>query len=203
MAATATSPTAWPAARRRGSLARREALWGVLCALPWFLGFIIFTAGPMVASVVLSLTSWDLLSAPHFVGVQNYLALKDDPSVLHSLEVTTFYAVLAVPLHTVIGLFLAILLNQKIRFQRFVRTVYYLPSVVSGVAVALLWRWIFSPDFGLLNTLLGYVGITGPAWLADEHTVIPAFVLMSLWGVGAGMIIYLAGLKGIPTDLYE
>jgi multiple sugar transport system permease protein len=106
-------------------------------------------------------------------------------------------------LHTVFGMLLAILLNQKIRFQRFVRTVYYLPSVVSGVAVALLWQWIFSPDFGLLNALLGLVGITGPAWLADEHTVIISFVIMSLWGVGAGMIIYLAGLQGIPSDLYE
>jgi multiple sugar transport system permease protein len=190
--------------RRRGSLARREAVWGIACASPWFIGFFVFTAGPMLASIVLSLTSWDLLTAPHFVGLQNYQTLfGGDSSVWHSLLVTTFYAVLAVPLHTVFGLILAILLNQKIKFQRFVRTVYYLPSVVSGVAVALLWQWIFSPDFGLLNTLLGYVGIKGPAWLADEHTVILAFVVMSLWGVGAGMIIYLAGLQGIPSDLYE
>jgi multiple sugar transport system permease protein len=191
-------------ARRSGHLARREALWGLACASPWFIGFFVFTAGPMLASILLSLTSWDLLTAPHFVGLQNYQTLfGGDSSVWHSLEVTTFYTVLAVPLNTAFGLFLAILLNQKIRFQRFVRTVYYLPSVVSGVAVALLWQWIFSPDFGLLNTLLGYVGIKGPAWLADGHTVIPAFVVMSLWGVGASMIIYLAGLQGIPSDLYE
>ncbi len=190
--------------RKYGKVARREALWGFACASPWFFGFLIFTAGPMLASIGLSLTSWDLLTAPHFAGLSNYgTLLSGDSSVWHSLQVTTFYAALAVPLHTAFGLFLAILLNQRIRFQRFVRTVYYLPSVVSGVAVALLWRWIFSPDFGLLNTLLGYVGIAGPAWLSDEHTVIFAFVIMSLWGVGAGMIIYLAGLQGIPTDLYE
>ncbi|MCL5946530.1 MAG: sugar ABC transporter permease [Chloroflexi bacterium] len=189
---------------RYSRLARREAMWGFLCASPWFFGFFVFTAGPMLASIVLSLTRWDLLSAPRFVGFQNYKTLlSGDTSVWHSLEVTTYYALLAVPLHTAFGLFLAILLNQKIRFQRFVRTVYYLPSVVSGVAVALLWQWIFSPDFGLLNTLLSYVGIKGPAWLADGRTVIPAFVIMSLWGVGASMIIYLAGLQGIPTELYE
>lgn len=199
MAAAGTAP-----ARRGARMARREALWGYLCAAPWFIGFFVFTAGPMLASVVLSFTSWDLLTPPHFVGLQNYQTLFGaDTSVWHSLEVTTFYAVLAVPLHTAFGMFLAILLNQNIRFQRLVRTVYYLPSVVSGVAVALLWQWIFSPDFGLLNTLLGYGGIKGPAWLADGHTVIPAFVLMSLWGVGASMIIYLAGLQGIPTDLDE
>jgi multiple sugar transport system permease protein len=196
---TAPSPR-----RKAGSLARREALWGMACASPWFIGFVVFTAGPMLASVALSLMDWNLLTPPHFVGLQNYRTLfGGDASVWHSLLVTTFYAVLAVPLHTVFGMLLAILLNQKIRFQRFVRTVYYLPSVVSGVAVALLWQWIFSPDFGLLNALLGLVGITGPAWLADEHTVIISFVIMSLWGVGAGMIIYLAGLQGIPSDLYE
>lgn len=201
LAGTAVRSTA---RTRHSRLARREAMWGFLCASPWFIGFFIFTAGPMLASIVLSLTRWDLLSPPRFVGLQNYKTLfSGDTSVWHSLEVTTYYAVLAVPLHTAFGLFLAILLNQKIRFQRFVRTVYYLPSVVSGVAVALLWQWIFSPDFGLLNTLLGYVGIKGPAWLANGHTVIPAFVIMSLWGVGASMIIYLAGLQGIPTELYE
>jgi multiple sugar transport system permease protein len=191
-------------ARRSSRLARQEALWGIACAAPWFLGFIVFTAGPMLASLALSLTSWDLISPLHFVWFQNYQTLlSGDPNVRQSLAITTFYAVLAVPLNTAFGLLLAILLNQKIIFQRFIRTVFYLPSVVSGVAVALLWEWIFSPDFGLLNALLGYVGIKGPAWLADPHTVIFAFVIMSLWGVGAGMIIYLAGLQGIPSDLYE
>jgi len=185
-------------------MARREALWGFACASPWLVGFVVFTAGPMLSSIVLSLTSWDLITPLHFVWFQNYRTLvAGDATVWHSLAVTSFYAVLAVPLNTACGLALAILLNQQIKLQRLIRTVFYLPSVVSGVAVALLWEWIFSPDFGVLNALLGYVGIKGPAWLADPRTVIFAFVIMSLWGVGSGMIIYLAGLQGIPTDLYE
>ena len=191
-------------ARRSSRMARREALWGFACASPWLVGFVVFTAGPMLASIVLSLTSWDLITPLHFVWFQNYRTLvAGDATVWHSLAVTSFYAVLAVPLNTACGLALAILLNQQIKLQRLIRTVFYLPSVVSGVAVALLWEWIFSPDFGVLNALLGYVGIKGPAWLADPRTVIFAFVIMSLWGVGSGMIIYLAGLQGIPTDLYE
>ncbi len=183
---------------------RTEAIWGICLALPWMFGFIIWTAGPMLASIVLSLTSWDLLSPPKFVGLQNYATLiGNDPSVLQSLKVTTIYAFFALPLNLLLGLFVAVLLNQKIKAQSFIRTVYYLPAVVSGVAVALLWSWIFSPDFGMLNTLLSYVGIQGPGWLASETWVLPSFILMSLWGVGGAMIIYLAGLQGIPTELYE
>jgi len=193
-----------PAKRRRGSLQRTEAIWGIGLALPWLIGFVVWTAGPMLASIVLSLTSWDLLSPPKFVGLANYATLiGNDPSVFQSLKVTTLYAFFALPLNLALGLFVAVLLNQKVRFQSFIRTVYYLPAVVSGVAVALLWSWIFSPDFGMLNTLLSYVGITGPGWLASETWVLPSFILMSLWGVGGAMIIYLAGLQGIPTEMYE
>jgi len=176
----------------------------MLLAAPWILGFLIFRAGPMMASIFLSLTAWDLLTPWKFVGLQNYRTLLfNDESVRTALRVTTLYSVVAVPLHILLGLFVAILLNQKIKFQSVIRTIYYLPSVVSGVAVALLWRWIFSPDFGLLNAMLANVGIRGPAWLSNEYTVLPSFVLMSLWSIGGGMIIYLAGLQGIPTDLYE
>lgn len=193
-----------PSVPRRGRLNRAEATWGIIFAAPWIAGFAIWTAGPMIASLVLSLMQWDLLTPPRFVGVGNYATLVgNDPSVLQSLKVTTIYAFVALPLHVALGLFVALLLNQNIRFQSLVRTVYYLPAVVSGVAVALLWRWIFSPDFGLLNTLLGYVGISGPAWIASETWVLPSFIVMSLWGIGGGMIIYLAGLQGIPTELYE
>ena len=194
-----------PARRRNaGSLARQEALWGYLCALPWFLGFVVFTAGPMLASVGISFTDWTLLTPPKWLGVTNYQhMLASDPLVWHSLLVTTIYAVGSVPLGIAAGMFLALLLNQKIRGLSVLRTVYYLPSVVSGVAVALLWRWIFSPDFGLINSVLAIVGIKGPGWLTDPSTVLISFILMSLWSIGTNMVIYLAGLQGIPTDLYE
>ncbi len=173
-------------------------------ASPWITGFVCFTLGPMIASLVLSFTEWDLLSPPQFVGLANYHRMfVDDPLVLHSLRVTLNYCVGAVPLHLILGFSLAMLLNTGVKGLPVFRTVYYLPAVLSGVAVAMLWRWIFSPEYGLLNGFLAAVGVEGPNWLLDERWVIPAFVIMSLWGVGGSMVIYLAGLQGIPTALYE
>ncbi len=126
-----------------------------------------------------------------------------DKLVWQALKVTTIYALTSVPLHIVFGMILAILLNFNLFGMRLYRTAFYLPSVLSGVAVALLWRWLFSPEFGLINLMLSYFGVRGPSWLGDEYWALPSLVLMSLWGVGAGAIIYLAGLQGIPTDLYE
>ncbi len=181
-----------------------EEIYGWLLVAPWVFGFLAFIAGPMLASVVLAFTNWDLLTPPEWVGLKNFsrLILRDD-SVHQALQVTTIYAFVSIPLQVALGLFIALLLNEKIRFQSFMRTVFYLPSVVSGVAVALLWRWIFSPDFGLLNAFLAWFGINGPAWLGDERFALPALILMSLWGVGGSMIIYLAGLQSIPTSFYE
>ncbi len=188
----------------QGKLARREALTGVLLVLPWIVGFLVFLLGPMLVSVYLSLTDWDLLTDPRFVGLKNYRRMFfEDPLVRQSLKVTTLYAFSAVPLRVVGGLFLAVLLNQNIKVKSFIRTIFYLPSVVSGVAVAMLWLWIFNSDFGLLNLILHLFGIRGPAWLSDPDYVLAAFVIMSLWGVGGSMVIYLAGLQGVPTDLYE
>ncbi len=190
--------------RGKGGMRRAEALAGMLCVAPWALGFLLFTGGPMLFSLVLSFTRWNLLSPPKWVGLSNFQTLfVKDPLVWHSLLVTTLYAVLAVPLAVALGLLLAVLLNQRIRFLSFFRMLFYLPSVVSGVPVALLWSWIFSPNVGLLDGLLGLVGIRGPAWLFDPHTVIIAFVIMSLWGVGGSMVIYLASLQGIPPHLLE
>ncbi len=140
---------------------------------------------------------------PRWVGLNNVNEMLHDPVLLLSLKVTTLYAIISVPLHLIIGLGLAMLLNTKIAGLRFYRTAFYLPSVLSGVAVALLWRWLFSTEFGLFNLLLSLVGIQGPSWLGSERWALPSLILMSLWGVGAGTIIYLAGLQGIPTDLYE
>ena len=183
---------------------RREAILGWVMASPWLLGFLGFTLGPMIASLGLSLYDWDLISPALFVGWGNYHEFfVDDPLSLHSLRITLFYSLMAIPLHLVLGVILAMLLNAKIWGQSVIRTVYYLPAVLAGVAVAMLWRWIFSPDFGLLNLFLSYFNIEGPNWLGNRTWVLPSFVIMSLWGVGGGMVIYLTGLQGIPTDLYE
>jgi multiple sugar transport system permease protein len=200
-----TVPALAPAARSpRLTYRTREEIAGWLLAGPWILGFLLFTAGPMLASIWLSFTSWDLLGAPKLVGLANYIRLfTDDPSAWRALRVTTVYAFTSVPLAVGLGLLVAMLLNENIRLQGLFRTVYYLPSVVSGVAVALLWRWLFSPDFGLINAFLAVFGIRGPAWLSDANWALPALIIMSIWGVGSGMVIYLAGLQGVSTALYE
>lgn len=190
----------WP----RGSMARRENLMGWLWASPWILGFLIFTLGPMIVSMYYSFTEYPILSSPKWVGFSNYRTMfTDDDFFYQSLKVTLVYAVVSVPLYMALGFFVAILLNQDVRWVAMWRTIYYLPSVVSGVAVALLWQWIFNADFGLINYLLGLVGIKGPGWLLDPNWALPALIVMSLWGVGGGMVIYLAGLQGVPTALYE
>jgi|DewCreStandDraft_1066081.scaffolds.fasta_scaffold03279_7 multiple sugar transport system permease protein len=188
---------------RRRRLLWRENLEGWLFASPWVIGFLLFTAGPMLAAAGLAFTQWDLLTPPRWAGTENFSRMAADPSVLQALKVTTIYALTSVPLDIAFAMALALLLNSGVGGLRIYRTLYYLPAVLSGVAVALLWRWVFSPDFGLLNTLLGYLGIRGPAWLADENWALPSLVLMSLWGIGGGMVVYLAGLQGIPTELYE
>lgn len=182
----------------------RRNLEGWAFASPWVLGFVLFTAGPMLASAVMAFTQWDLLTPPRFIGLQNFrTALWDDPLVWHSLRVTTAYAVIAVPLNIVLGLGLALMLNSGIRGLRGYRTAYFLPSVLSGVSVALLWRWVFENRFGLANTLLAYLGIQGPNWLGDGSWALASLIIMNVWSVGGGMIIYLAGLQGIPTVFYE
>ncbi len=202
---TASLPTTATVRKRgRGRLARRENLEGWLFASPWIVGFLIFTFGPMVASAVLSFAAWDIVNPPQWIGLGNVERFVADESALHALRVTTQYAVISVPLQIVLGLAIAMLLNGQIRGLRFYRTIYYLPAVLSGVAVALLWRWIFSKEFGLLNLGLYYLlGIQGPGWLTDPVWALWALILMSLWGVGGSMVIYLAGLQGIPTDFYE
>lgn len=189
---------------RRHSVVFRENVDGWLFASPWIIGFALFTAGPMLASLVLAFTEYDLLSPPRWIGVANFRrAFVEDPLVIHSLRITTTYAIVAVPLNIAVGFSLALLLNAKIRGLAFYRTIFYLPAILSGVAVALLWRWLFNPDFGLVNYALSLVGITGPAWLGDTTWALPALIVMSLWNVGAGIVIYLAGLQGVPTELYE
>ncbi|MDI7246942.1 MAG: sugar ABC transporter permease [Bacillota bacterium] len=189
----------------RLSLRTQEAIWGWVLAMPIILGMLLWTLGPMVASAILSFMKWDLLTPPKWVGVANYVKMfTGDRLFWQAVKVTTLYALFRVPLGLAFGLLIALLMNQKLPGIYAFRTIYYLPSVLSGVAVALLWMWIFAPDFGLLNVVLWKVfHIKGPSWLFSETWALPAMVIMSLWGVGGGMLICLAGLQGIPTELYE
>lgn len=190
--------------RRVGSMRSREARWGYLLISPWIIGFVIFTLGPMIASLILSFTNYDIVHAPTFVGLDNYAKLLGgDPKFWHSLQVTLIYAVVAVPLNLVFGFSLAYLLNLKLPGLAFWRTVFYMPSVTSGVATALMWGVLFNPRYGVINWFLGLFGIDGPGWFASPYWALPGLILISLWGVGGGMIIYLSGLQSIPTAFYE
>ena len=191
--------------KRRGlSLSRREAMWAYVLISPWIIGFIVFTAGPMIASAYFSLTEYDVINPPRFVGLGNWVYMfTQDPLFWHSLKVTLTYAIAAIPLGLVLGLALALLLNAKVPGLTIWRTLFYMPSVVSGVAVSVLWSYIFNPRFGIVNWILSWFNIKGPGWLGSVDWALPALIIMSLWGVGGGMIIYLAGLQSIPTTLYE
>lgn len=185
-------------------LRHREAMLFYLCLSPWLLGFFLFTLGPVLASLGFSLTRWDLLSPPVFTGLRNYARMVDDRLFWQSLSVTLRYTLLYVPSELVGGLLLALLMNQGgVRGLRAVRTIYYLPTIISGVAFVVVWMWLFHPEVGLINATLGRLGIQGPRWLADPDTALTALWLMSLWGLGRAALIYLAGLKGIPPPLYE
>jgi len=185
-------------------MAKREERYFYLCISPWIAGFLIFTAGPIVASLFFSFCNYDVVTPPDWIGIQNYKRLLSDPLFWQSLKVTSYFSLASVPLGIALSLIIAILLNQNIKGLTWFRTIYYMPSVISGVAVALLWMWIFNPEFGVLNFLLWKLfHIQGPAWLMSEEWVIPALIIMSLWGIGGDIVIYLAGLQGIPTELYE
>ena len=189
---------------KMGPMAKKEELYFYLCISPWIIGFLIFIAGPIFASLFFSFCNYDVVTSPDWVGIQNYKRLFSDPLFWQSLKVTSYYSLVSVPLGIALSLIIAILLNQNIRGLAWFRTIYYMPSVISGVAVSLLWMWIFNPEFGILNFLLWKLfHIQGPAWLMSEEWVIPALIIMSLWGIGGDIVIYLAGLQGIPTELYE
>ena len=183
--------------------AKKEAKEGYLFILPWLVGFLIFTFGPLVASIFLSLSKWDIFSEPEFIGMANYAKMFGDPLFKKSLWNTFYYTIFSIPLGMAGGLSLALLLNQKVKGLPIFRTLFYLPSVTSGVAVALLWKWIFNPEFGIANAILGWFGLPALQWLSSPNWAMPALIIMSLWGVGGGMLIYLAGLQGIPAQLYE
>lgn len=181
-----------------------ETIEGYLFISPWLIGFLFFAAGPILFSMLMSFTRWSLLSPPRWIGLENYQQiLFDDPLVYKSLWNTAYYVLFSVPLGVGLSLALALLLNQKLKGMHIFRTIYFLPSVTNLVAISILWLWIFNPEFGLLNRALAWIGIDGPLWLQSEVWSKPALILMSLWGIGGGMIINLAALQSIPQELYE
>jgi multiple sugar transport system permease protein len=178
-------------------------LAGLAFISPWFIGFLIFTAGPMVISLGLSLTDYDVLSAPEFVGLQNYQDMLSDTRLGLSLINSFIYAALHVPSVIIVALGLAMLLNRVGRAAGFFRTVFYLPSVTPAVAIGTLWLWILNPHSGLVNRGLALIGIDGPGWTTDPLWLKPGIALMTLWSVGSTVIIYLAALRNVPPELYE
>jgi len=190
--------------KKRSKLFRERTTAGYLCALPWIIGFLIFTLGPMVVSIIISFEEYNILNPPRFVGSQNYVKLLTGDSLFwKSLYNTLYITVFGVPFGMVVGLLIALILNTKIKGITTFGTMFYLPAIVPIVASSLLWMWMYNPRFGLINFLLSQVGIEGPNWLSSKTWAKPAIIFMGLWGAGAGMIIYLAGLQGIPKQLYE
>ena len=190
-------------ARRLSPLRRREELTGYLFASPVIVGLLVFAAYPTLASVYYSFTDYNVIQPPYWTGLQNYHDLLSDHLFWLSLANTAIYSVVSIPLSLVLGLGLAILLNQQLRSIGFFRALVYLPSVVPTVAGTILWLWILNPQYGVINNLLAGLGVTGPDWINDPLWTKPALILMSLWGIGPTAIIFLAGLHGVPQSLYE
>jgi multiple sugar transport system permease protein len=192
-----------PATRRGGPLSG-EGRWALLFLAPTLLGLAVLSAGPILATLGISLTRWDLLTPPKPVGLDNYAALISDDRFLKALRNTFFYTIVSVPLGLAIALGLALALNVKIRGIAWIRTAYFLPVVTSTIAIALVWQWIYSPDSGLLNEVIGVFGIPAQRWLGNPTLAMPAIVAMSIWqGLGVNVIIFLAGLQAIPTELLD
>ncbi len=185
---------------------RRRIQWwryqGVLFVLPWFVGFIIFFLGPFVASLVISMTNWDMVRTPRFIGLDNYRRLFTDEIYLKSLTNTVYYTAFHVPGQILLAFVVAGLLNRKVRGLPLFRTCFYLPAVTSGAATSIIWLWLFQPQ-GLINQALSALGVPGPNWLGSTRWAMPTLILMSLWNIGTPMLIFLAGLQGVPQSLYE
>jgi multiple sugar transport system permease protein len=187
--------------RRRAS--RRNLGSAMLFLSPWLVGFAVFTAWPLIYSAYLSLTDYDVINDPEFVGLDNYARLTEDPKVLLAMGNTAFFTFVQVPLYIIVALSLALLLQRAGRSAGFFRTMFFLPKMTPPVAVGILFLLLFNGQNGLINTALGWVGIDGPSWTTDPAWVKPGLIIMSLWTIGASVIILLAALHNVPEELYE
>ena len=190
----------------------REHIEGYLFISPWILGMVFFALGPILASFGLAFTRWNLFTEPEYVGWANFQKLAHDPLFYKSVFNTIYYTIFAVPLGLVLALGLAMLVNHRLRGVNFFRTAFFLPNVVAGIAMLLLWKWLFDPNFGLINLFLDWtglmvvfewIGIGRPQWISSRAGAMPGLVFMSIWGLGGSMMIFLAGLQNIPRELLE
>ena len=190
--------------RNISPLQRSQVKWGYIFAAPAVLGFIIFTAGPMLASLVVSLTNWTIGTSPSFIGTRNYQDILHDQLFWKSVRVTAWYAVLAVPGGIIVAFLVALLLNNAGRRSRgFFRTTFYIPVLVPPVASSVLWLWLYNPDSGLLNAALKFLHLPTSLWVYGEKTAVPSVALMTMWAFGNMALIFLAGLQGVPKELLE
>ena len=194
-------------AKPRGGMSpsqRRNLRNGLLFISPWLVGFLCFTLFPFVASLYFSFCDYDILTPPRWIGLLNYRELlTDDPYFVKALYNTLYYTAFAVPIGIVCGVGIALLLNMKVVAVPVYRTIYYLPSIVPVVATSVLWMWLLNPQYGLINALLGRLGLPEPGWIADPAWSKPSLIMMATWAVGGSIVIYLAGLQDVPTELYE
>ncbi|WP_246309969.1 carbohydrate ABC transporter permease [Paenibacillus alginolyticus] len=189
--------------KRKTRFEKKISLFGFIFALPWIVGLLLFHAFPLFMSAYYSLTSYSILEPGEFVGFNNYATLFQDKVFWISIYNTLYYTVIFVPLSIAMGVGLALLLNLKIRGQGIYRTLFFIPSLVPPVATTIIWLWLLNPQFGLVNYWLDKIGISGPPWIGSESWSKPSLILMSLWGTGQAVVIYLAGLQDIPQDYYD
>ncbi|MGP4081598.1 carbohydrate ABC transporter permease [Pseudalkalibacillus sp. R45] len=182
---------------------QRQFLLGLAFASPFLIGFLFLTVIPFIQSLYFSFTEYDIFSKPEWVGLDNYIAIFNDDSFYKALSNTFYMAFISVPISLVASLLIALLLNIKVKGIALYRTIYYLPTVVPGIAMSILWLWILSPDIGILNTILRALHLPDPAWLSDPEFTKPSLIIMGLFGTGGGALIYLAALQGVPKEFYE
>lgn len=183
--------------------ARHDFMWGLIFTSPAILGLLFFRVYPVLASLYYSFTSYSIFGSPRWIGLENYRNLISDPNFWKSLFNTVYFLSFSIPLGIIVGLGLALLLNMKVRGMSFYRTIFFLPSIVPAVASAVIFNYVFNPQYGILNNMLRIFGINGPGWLAHPSWAMPALIVISIWGVGNLMLILLAGLQDVPQDLYD
>jgi multiple sugar transport system permease protein len=191
-------------AKIKRKINKSDFFWGYLFILPSIVGLSIFVLYPLISSIYIALTKWDGVVDPKFIGFQNFVYMfTKDPAFWPSLKATALYVILSVPASLVLGLLLAVLLNQALPGIRIFRTILYLPTILPSVATLTLWKFIYQPQYGLANDVLSALHLPTSLWLSSENVALPAIIIIGLWGVGSTMIIFLAGLQAVPKELYE
>lgn len=182
---------------------KKKVSKGYFFIAPWYIAYLVFAIVPIGMSIYMSFMDWPVIGEPTFVGLDNFRAIPHDQRFINSLWVTVRFALISVPVGMIASFTVALIMSSKTKALGLYRTIYFLPAVVSGVAIGIVWRWILDPRNGLLNNFLNIFGIDGPGWLTDPYWVLPSYMLISLWGAGAGMLTYLVALNEVPNDLHE